>query len=141
MKSPRDGTLYSDFIALEGERYISLTTLRKNGTVVATPVWFAVEGERLYLYTNANAGKVKRIRANPRVTVAPCTSTGDVTGPTIVGAARILTDPAEQRAAIAALARKYRWQFRVWRGFAAVQARFQRSPRRGWVYIAVTAHP
>jgi PPOX class probable F420-dependent enzyme len=141
MKAPHDGTLYTDFLALEGEQYISLTTLRKHGAAVATPVWFAAQGDRLYLYTDANAGKVKRIRAHPRVTVAPCTAKGDVTGPTIVATARIITDPAEQREAIAALARKYRWRFRCWRGLAALLARFQRGPRRGWAYIAITARP
>jgi PPOX class probable F420-dependent enzyme len=138
MRSPRGGTLYTDFIALEDEQYISLTTWRKNGVAIATPVWFAAQGDRIYLYTDASAGKVKRIRANARVTVAPCTSRGDVTGPTIIATARIVTDPAEQRQAIAALARKYRLRFRLWRSLSPLLARFRRGPRRGWVYIAIT---
>ncbi len=61
-------------------QYIALTTYRRDGTPVTTPVWAAAEGENLYLFTNANAGKVKRLRNSSRATVAPCTATGTITG-------------------------------------------------------------
>lgn len=58
-----------------------LTTFRRSGGGVGTPVGFAVDGDRLYFMTDPTSGKVKRIRNNPRVTVAPCTLPGKVTGP------------------------------------------------------------
>src|SRR5258708_2439634 len=68
--------------ALTHERYISLTTFRRDGRAVPTVVWFAHDGERILVWTGANSGKVKRIKNNPRVTVAPCDRTGKVTSET-----------------------------------------------------------
>jgi PPOX class probable F420-dependent enzyme len=93
---------------LEGkQKYISLTTFRRSGAVVATPVWFVRLDGTLYVYSDATAGKVKRIRNNPQVQVAACTLLGRVTGPTITGVARIVTDPQEQARVQAALDAKY----------------------------------
>ena len=64
----------------EDQNYMSLETLRRDGRAVATPVWFAEEGEVFYIYSLANAGKVKRIRNNPRVRIAPCDARGRVKG-------------------------------------------------------------
>ncbi|WP_309057898.1 PPOX class F420-dependent oxidoreductase, partial [Streptomyces sp.] len=66
-------------------RYVSLTTFRKNGTGVATPVWYAVDGEELYAWTRTDSWKVKRLRADPAVEVAVC----DVRGNVSEGAARV----------------------------------------------------
>ncbi|NJL95179.1 MAG: PPOX class F420-dependent oxidoreductase [Anaerolineae bacterium] len=60
---------------------MSLTTFRKTGVGVPTPVWFAEEDGKLYVITQQNSGKVKRIRNNSRVEIAPCTMRGKVTGP------------------------------------------------------------
>ena len=70
-----------------GGKYLSITSFKRDGTGVATPVWFVREGGRLLVQTDANSGKVKRIRRNPQVLVASCTATG-----------RLLTDPAPPRA-------------------------------------------
>jgi uncharacterized protein len=70
-----------------GGKYLSITSFRRDGTGVATPVWFVQQDGRLLVQTDANSGKVKRIRRNPQVLVAPCTATG-----------RLLTDPAPARA-------------------------------------------
>lgn len=61
-------------------QYVALTTYRRDGTAVTTPVWAAAEGASLYIFTNAAAGKVKRLRNSSRATVAPCTATGTITG-------------------------------------------------------------
>jgi hypothetical protein len=82
--------------AIHGQKYISLTTLRKNGVKVATPVWFGEDGDKLYVMTRSDMGKTKRIRNNPQVTVAPCTIRGRVTGPESAATARIL--PADEQA-------------------------------------------
>src|SRR5512140_67742 len=100
------------FPMLEGKRYISLITFRKTGKAVPTPVWFAEEDGGLYVHSNAQAGKIKRIRNNPRVEIAPCTVRGRVTGPAVQGRARILP-PNEAAVARQALVRKYGWQMRV----------------------------
>jgi PPOX class probable F420-dependent enzyme len=73
-----------------GEKYLNLATYRKNGTAVYTPVWFAEEGDQLYIYSLANAGKVKRIRNNPRVKIAPCDVRGKVKGKWVEAEARIV---------------------------------------------------
>jgi PPOX class probable F420-dependent enzyme len=67
--------------AIRGQKYISLGTFRKNGAKIATPVWFGEDGDKLYVMTRSDMGKTKRIRNNPRVTVAPCSIRGKVTGP------------------------------------------------------------
>ena len=53
-------------------RYVSLSTRRRSGTEVSTPVLFVTEGNRVFIWTSAMSGKARRIRANPEVTVAPC---------------------------------------------------------------------
>ena len=83
-------------ISLESQKYISLTTFRRTGAAVATPVWFVLLHHTLYLYTVASAGKVKRIRNNPQVQLAVCTKLGKVKGPLLAGRAHIVTDPQEQ---------------------------------------------
>jgi PPOX class probable F420-dependent enzyme len=82
--------------SIRGQKYISLSTFRKSGVKVATPVWFGEEGEKLYVMTISKMGKVKRVRNNPRVTVAPCTMRGKLTGPEFEASARLL--PTEDHA-------------------------------------------
>jgi PPOX class probable F420-dependent enzyme len=79
-----------DFSALEGHKYCLLTTFRRSGDPVPTPVWFGLSQGRAYVRTGADVGKVKRIRANPRVTVTPCTVRGKPLGPVAEGRARVL---------------------------------------------------
>jgi uncharacterized protein len=75
------------------QKYLSLETYRNNGTPVATPMWFAEHNGMLYVYSLADAGKVKRIRHNPHVRVMPCTVGGTPRGSWVAGTARILDDP------------------------------------------------
>jgi len=76
--------------AIHDQKYISLTTFRKNGTPVRTPLWFAEADGKLYFMTRNDSWKYKRIRNNPNVMVAPCTMSGRVTGPYFPARARIL---------------------------------------------------
>jgi PPOX class probable F420-dependent enzyme len=100
---------------IEGQKYASLTTFRKNGVAVSTPVWFGEDGGKLYVMSNHDAGKCKRIRNNPKVKVAPCTVRGKITGPEFEATARILP-PEESPRGRAAVRRKY-WLARMpwWR--------------------------
>jgi uncharacterized protein len=97
--------------AIRDQKYLSLTTFRKNGEGVATPVWFGEDSDRLYVMTRSDMGKAKRIRNNTRVSVAPCTIRGKVTGPEFAAVARILPPP-EHAHARQALNRKY-WMARL----------------------------
>jgi PPOX class probable F420-dependent enzyme len=89
-----------------GQKYISLETFKKNGEGVKTPVWFVLHDDALYAYTEADSWKVKRIRNNPRVRVAPCTVRGAVKGPWVDGRASIV-EGEERRVADKLLDRKY----------------------------------
>lgn len=100
------------FAAVRGHNYISLTTFRKNGTSVATPVWFAEADGRLYVLTGHNAGKIKRIRHTERVQIAPCNARGKLLGPVQAGRARILPANAAQRVE-RLITQKYGWQKRA----------------------------
>jgi uncharacterized protein len=60
-----------EFSGFTGEKVISLETYRRNGEPVRTPVWFLEENGMLYVHTDDNTGKVKRIKRNPKVRVAP----------------------------------------------------------------------
>ncbi len=65
---------------LKRHRYINLETFRKNGQGGRTPVWFVIDGDTLWVWTQANSGKVKRIRRNGGVRIAPCTASGELLG-------------------------------------------------------------
>jgi len=76
--------------ALQGQKYISLASFRKTGVAVRTPLWFVEDDGALYIFTNPKSGKCKRMKNNPRVTIAPCTMRGRVTGQEFSGAANFL---------------------------------------------------
>jgi len=88
-----------------GQKYLNLETFKKSGDGVKTPVWFAAEPSakldsteaRLYVYTIGVSGKVKRIRNNPRVNVAPCNASGKVKGEWVSARAEIVTGAEAQR--------------------------------------------
>lgn len=94
------------FSALVGHQYMSLTTFRKNGNPVPTPVWFAQRDDKLYVMTLSDAYKVARVRANAQVEVAPCTMRGELLGSSAEAMARVLDD-AEGKSADQALTQKY----------------------------------
>ena len=91
---------------LASGKYLSLTTFKKDGTSVATPVWVARDGNQLVVITDATSGKAKRIRNSGRVVLAPCDMRGKVTGPSVDGIAR-LTDSAQTDYIAAQIKRKY----------------------------------
>jgi len=94
-------------------KYMNLETFRKTDVGVRTPVWFAQSGDSgasgqvtLYVYSEADAGKVKRIRNTAKVRVAPCNFRGDPRGAWVDGQARLCADD-EVAQAQALLRRKY----------------------------------
>lgn len=96
---------------ISGQKYISLTTFRKSGSPVRTPLWFAEADGKLYFMTRSDSGKYTRIRNNPNVMVAPCTMRGTVTGPDFQAMARIL--PREQWPAAKRLLNRKYWLARL----------------------------
>jgi PPOX class probable F420-dependent enzyme len=93
------------FPDLQRKQFLNLTTYRKSGQPVVTTVWFAQVGDTLYGLTESGAGKIKRIRHTPRVSVAPSTASGKILGASADGTARVLP-PEEAVKAIRALDKK-----------------------------------
>jgi PPOX class probable F420-dependent enzyme len=87
------------FAQFAGHKYLNLETFKKSGEGVKTPVWFAAEPSasldsndaKLYVYTIGASGKVKRIRNNPRVRIAPCNARGGLLGDWVDGRAEVVT--------------------------------------------------
>jgi uncharacterized protein len=96
-------------MALTG-KYVSLTTFRRDGTPVSTPVWFVAENENLLVETDGDSYKVKRIRGNDKVSVAPCNAMGRVMGEAVSARAAILP-PDELPRVEQLLHRKYRFDY------------------------------
>ena len=86
--------------------YVQLTTFRKDGTPVGTPVWAVARNDKLYVWTVTDSWKVKRIRNNSAVTVQPCDVRGNTRGTAVEAAARLL-DGAETEEVRRLLRRKY----------------------------------
>lgn len=93
------------FAAFDRHKYLNLETFKKNGTGVKTPVWFVAgpsasldsNDAKLYVYTIGVSGKVKRIRNNPRVKIAPCDMRGRVLGEWVDARAEIVTGEEDAR--------------------------------------------
>ncbi len=117
------------FASLYPHKYMQLTTYRKTGVGVPTPVGFAPLAGKLYVMTPGAASKLKRLRNNGRVTVAPCKRKGQVLGESVEGQARILA-PEERAVAERAFIRKYSVIYRI---FLIVQR--MRKTQRTYIEI------
>jgi PPOX class probable F420-dependent enzyme len=92
---------------LAGAKRTLLVSFRRDGTPVATPVWAAPAGELFYARTERSSGKVKRLRRDPRVLIAPCAVNGRPLGAPLEARARVLDDAEEKLAAEHTLAARY----------------------------------
>ena len=110
--------------ALEGTRYVLLTTYRRDGRAVPTPVGPLVRDGKVYVYTPASSGKAKRVRRTARVRVAPCTQRGEPTGPALDGRAWVLAG-AEAAAMQEAFRRAWRQQYGPLYGLMALVERLR----------------
>jgi hypothetical protein len=122
---------------LDRARYISLTTFKRDGTPVATPVWVTGARGRYVLTTGEGAWKAKRMRRNPAVEVRVCDARGRVKLDAAVhrGTAEISTSSADLAAADRALAAKYGWQFRATRGWVRIRRGLRGGPEQGTVAV------
>ncbi len=121
---------------LERANYLSLGTYRRSGVRVDTPVWFAPDAEgKLYVFSAANAGKVKRLRNSSRADVAVCNIRGKLKGAWRPASARLIDDAAGIEHAYAALYAKYGWLMRMTDFFSRLSGRIH---RRAMIEIELT---
>jgi uncharacterized protein len=88
----------ADLGALEGHKYCLLTTYKRDGEAVPTPLWFGLADGKAYFRTYADAVKIKRIRNNPEVLIGPCDPRGKPKGPMAKATARVVSDQEKLRA-------------------------------------------
>ena len=119
------------FAELSKEQFINLATTKKSGAAVATPVWFALDGDVMYVMTGKASGKVKRIRNNGKVLIGPSDQRGTPLGPTVEARARLLDPEAEEaRLAKTLLDRKYGFLKAVFDLFGTLS-----GAKRAWIEI------
>ncbi|WP_425425503.1 PPOX class F420-dependent oxidoreductase [Amycolatopsis marina] len=95
-----------------GDEYFALRTFRQDGSPVSTPIWLAPADEYLYAYTPSRSWKIRRIRRNPTVEVAPSDFAGEPHGPWRPGRATVLPVSKlriAKRAMTAKYGNKFRW--------------------------------
>ena len=124
------------FAALGGERFVSLTTFRRSGERVSTPVWVGRDDDALVVTTPEVSGKVKRLRNDPRVELRPCGRTGRVKdgAETVFGVAEVLADEESQERLTGIIRRKYGIEYRVVLGIE----RLLKSGREARVILRIT---
>jgi hypothetical protein len=105
------------------QQYLNLETFRKNGASMPTPVWFVQDGETLYVRTVANSGKVKRIRNNGQVNIAPCKVDGALLGDWLPATAREVQDEQIDQKVDRLLDKKYGLMKKMFALSAALKGR------------------
>jgi len=118
---------------LEGERFLSLATFRRDGRAVETPIWFAAEGASLVAFTAGDSGKVKRLRNSGRARIAACDARGRVHGPWREARAEIVSDSSAVARMHAALRAKYGWMMALADAGARLSGRYSRR-----AYLRIT---
>jgi PPOX class probable F420-dependent enzyme len=93
--------------------YLNLATFKRNGDAVETAMWFVTLGDVIYLFTDGTSYKVKRLRRDKRIRIAPCNVSGKVSGDWIDGTGEIIDDPSVAEQVYTALKQKYGWQMRL----------------------------
>jgi uncharacterized protein len=132
----------ADLGAMFPGRYLSVTSFKRDGTGVATPVWFVSDGTRLFAFTDLNSAKVRRIRRDPHVAVAPCHADGRMRSEPISACAEVLTTDAELERVRELLVARYRVSYRIVMFFYRVGRRIRgkRSVADG-AALAITVEP
>lgn len=97
----------------KNQQYLTIETYRRNGEGVKTPVWFAQDGEALRVWTQVDAGKVKRIRRDGRVQIVPSTASGEALGEWKEASAVLLDQPQELEYTIRLFRQKYGLMFNL----------------------------
>ena len=103
----------ADLEALFPGRYLSVTSFKRDGTGVATPVWFVSDGGRLLALTDAHSGKARRMRREPRVVVAPCRANGKLRGEPVPARVELLTATTDLERVQTLLLERYKLSYRL----------------------------
>ena len=97
-EAPELATKAGNLDALAGHKYCLVTTFKRSGEAVPTPVWFGLADGKLFFRTYADAAKLKRLQRNPRVLVGPCDPRGKPKGPMVEATARHVPPDERERA-------------------------------------------
>lgn len=129
-------TLPRAFVAMGDERFISLTTFRKSGEAVSTPVWIARDDDDLVVTTPATSGKVKRLRNSSRVEMRACDRMGSVRegAPVVTGSAEIESGVGATAKANAIFSAKFTIEYKI---FMFIE-RFGAGGRKDRVLLRIT---
>lgn len=115
-------------------KYVLLTTFRKDGTPVASPLWAALDGDTLLMWTVTDSWKVKRIRRNPAVIVQACDARGKETHGEPVHGTAVILDQAGSDHARDSVAKKYGIV-----GWIIVKGSVLRRGKSGSIGLSITA--
>lgn len=99
--------------ALFPGRYLSITSFKRDGTGVATPVWFVSDDRQMFALTDLHSAKIRRIRRNPRVLVASCRAGGKLRREPVAARAEVLTATADLERVQKLLLARYKISYRV----------------------------
>lgn len=120
-------------------QYVNLVTVKRDGSKVSTPLWFAFDNEKLYFYSNLDAGKMKRVRNNGNVEVGPCDVRGKPTGETV--SAHAIELPESSGLYVHKLLdKKYGWKKRIMNIGTAVPEFLRIRKRRPDGFIELSFH-
>jgi PPOX class probable F420-dependent enzyme len=124
-----DDLVTASLVTLGDERFVSLTTFRRTGEPVATPVWVVRDGDALVAYTVGESGKVARIRRGSEVQLRACDRRGRVHEgtPTVTATAEVDGSPEAVRLTERLLRIKYGWEFGAFRLLQSAERLVRRS--------------
>jgi uncharacterized protein len=127
-------------LPLADARFVSLTTFRRSGSAVSTPVWVGRDGAALVVLTPSGSGKVTRLRADPRVEIRPCGRFGRVADGVrpLVGTAELREDSPTVERARAIIRRTYPVESRLVLGIERLVERLRGRPRRERLALHIT---
>jgi uncharacterized protein len=130
----------TSLLALAESRFVSLTTYRRSGAAVSTPVWVGRDGGSLVVLTPVGSGKVKRLRHDPRVEIRPCGRFGKVPdgAEPVAGTAELREDPADVERARSTIRRTYPLESRLVLGIERLVERFRGRPRTERLALLIT---
>jgi uncharacterized protein len=136
LRSPESATVLTrpvrtgGFGSLAAHKHGLVVSYRKDGRPIAQAVWPGYDGDRIYIWTEEQAMKAKRLRRNPNALIAPCSFRGKPLGDPVAATGRILDDPAERTHAAATIHSQWGWKRKT---FAAMS-----RPLTDVVYIELT---
>ena len=127
-------------LPLADARFVSLTTFRRSGEPVSTPVWIGRDGGALVVLTPAGSGKVRRLRHDPRVEIRPCGRFGKVPDGVqpVAATAELREAPADVEQARATIRRTYPLESRIVLGIERLAERLRGRPRTERLALLIT---